>query len=693
MWILILLPLLSALLGVMFRWFVPKRFGGGSASFVVALISIFSVFITWVIAAVLFTTCFATSQCEAPNSENWFTWMAFANSLTPFEFGAILDPLTVVMVVVVTTVSLCVLIYSLGYMKGDSGYTRYFIYMSFFTASMLGVVVSSNIIQLFIFWELVGISSYFLIGFWAKRASAAKAAKKAFIMTRFGDFGILLAIMYLAGLNTDWLDIHTLYTALEIELITPIAATLLALGFLFGAIGKSAQFPLHTWLPDAMEGPTSVSALIHSATMVAAGVFLVARLFPLFQASDIMPLIALIGAFTALLSASMAIVSTDVKRVLAFSTISQLGYMMLALGVGAYAAAIFHLFTHAFFKAGLFLAAGSLHHASGTFNMKYMGGLRKKLPLTFLGMVICGISLAGIFPLSGFWSKDEILVGAAESSNFVGYLVLVVGILVSGMTAFYMFRAIFMTFLGEYKGGAEQEVHDLQKAGSEIPEGLEHGHLTESPRSMVAPLLFLSALAIFVGILINPPGLHFFATFITESNITPERDSNVDNSYLFFPLSTGGEEALQPSGVFSSEYETKLAGSEPHFNVPIVIISTILALGGISIAALLYIRSNKTFIERFYTFRGVADLLMHRYYFDELYENIIVRRAFYGNIGRFLEAVDTTFLDRINVYMGRFTNLLGYMVTLLHNGKFQTYVLAMVFGLGILVVLVLSWFV
>ncbi len=349
------------------------------------------------------------------------------------EFGLLIDPLTAVMLIVVTSVSLLVQIYSLGYMKGDPSFSRYYAYMSLFTAAMLGLVISSNIIQLYMFWELVGVSSYLLIGFWHERPAAAAAAKKAFIITRIGDVGFLIAILYLftqadnfaaAGLNA--FHIPDIWEAARPEaaagaILGGAVLTWLALGIFAGAAGKSGQFPLHTWLPDAMEGPTPVSALIHAATMVAAGVFLVARFFPVFEHSpDAMTVVALVGAFTAIFAASMGLVMNDIKRVMAYSTVSQLGYMMAALGLGLYAPAIFHLVTHAAFKALLFLGAGSVNHATGTFDMRYMGGLRKVMPITYILMVVASLSLVGIIPLAGFWSKDEILLGAWNGTGLVG---------------------------------------------------------------------------------------------------------------------------------------------------------------------------------------------------------------------------------------------------------------------------------
>ncbi len=380
-----------------------------------------------------------------------------------FTVGILMDPLTAIMLVVVTGVSLLVQIYSVGYMEAedDRGYARYFGFMSLFTASMVGLVLASNIIQLFVFWELVGLSSYLLIGFWFTRPSAASAAKKAFIVTRIGDFGFLLAIMYLffnneafAAQGLSSIDIRDIYEAVDKKIIAGGVATWVAAGILAGAIGKSGQFPLHTWLPDAMEGPTPVSALIHAATMVAAGVFLVARFYPLFEASPaMMKTLVLVGGFTALFAATMGLVMHDIKRVLAYSTISQLGFMMLALGSGAYAVAIFHLFTHAFFKALLFLGSGSVNHASGTFDMRYMGGLRKVMPWTYATFLIGCVSLAGILPTSGGWSKDEVLSASWAASGLVNNLGFLMALIAVFMTGFYIFRALFMTFEGEFGGG------------------------------------------------------------------------------------------------------------------------------------------------------------------------------------------------------------------------------------------------
>ncbi|MGH2603685.1 MAG: NADH-quinone oxidoreductase subunit L, partial [Dehalococcoidia bacterium] len=367
------------------------------------------------------------------------------------DIGIHLDGLTVMMLVVVTAVSFLVQFYSMAYLAGDRGFARYFAEISLFTAAMLGLVLADNLLMLFVFWELVGLCSYLLIGFWYDRDSAVPdqlspraAAKKAFLITRLGDVGFLLALILIWN-RAGTFNIAELQEMAHAGTLTQTTLLLFCLGVFAGAAGKSAQFPLHTWLPDAMAGPTPVSALIHAATMVAAGVYLVGRLFPIFEATDhALEIVLYIGAITALLAATMGMVMHDIKRVLAYSTISQLGYMMVALGAFGYIAAFFHLMTHAFFKALLFLGSGSVSHATNTFDMRLMGGLRRYMPITFATFVIGSLSLAGIFPLAGFWSKDEILRHAWDE-NKIGFIA---AMAVVFMTAFYSFRAVSMTFLG-----------------------------------------------------------------------------------------------------------------------------------------------------------------------------------------------------------------------------------------------------
>jgi NADH-quinone oxidoreductase subunit L len=398
------------------------------------------------------------------------------------QVGTLLDPLSAVMLVVVCTVSLLVQIYSIGYMKGEEGYGRYFAFMSLFSAAMLGLVVSNNLLQTYLCWELVGLCSYLLIGFWYRKPTAASAAKKAFVVTRFGDVGFLVGVLALSLVAKEF-NFHALQTRLAAGEFSQTFITVIALLIFAGAMGKSAQFPLHIWLPDAMEGPTPVSALIHAATMVAAGVYLVARTFFWFSASPVaLVVVACIGAFTALLAASIAVATNDIKRVMAYSTISQLGYMMLGLGAAGYTAAVFHLTTHAFFKALLFLTAGSVIHAIGTQNIWEMGGLRKKMPITALTCLAGALALCGIFPFAGFWSKDEVLAAALTRGAIdpLFYVLFAVGVVAAFLTAFYVFRMWILAF-----------------AGSPRTKAAEHAH--ESPWVMTAPLLVLGFLALVSG--------------------------------------------------------------------------------------------------------------------------------------------------------------------------------------------------
>ena len=599
-------------------------------------------------------------------------WLT-AGSLT-LTFGLLLDPLTAIMLVVVSGVSIFVQFYSQAYMRDhhghrDDGYVRFYAYMSLFTASMLGLVLSRNIVQVFVFWELVGVSSYLLIGFWMNRPSAAAAAKKAFIVTRFADFGFLLAILYLYSNNPAWLDIPTLYNAAEAGLIAASVATWVGLGLFMGAAGKSAQFPFHSWLPDAMEGPTPVSAVIHSATMVTAGVFLVARFFPLYEISSAaMNVIAIVGGVTAVFAASMGLVSNDIKRVLAYSTISQLGYMMFALGVGAYVPAVFHLFTHAWFKAMLFLCAGSVHHASGTFNMRYMGGLRKDMPWTYRAMLIGSLSLAGIFPLSGFWSKDEILAHAADAGTGMGVFVLVLGLAAAAMTAFYMFRAIFLTFHGEFRGGGEKERHDLEHSGQPVPDGLEEPHRAESPWIMVAPVLALAVAAISIGFIANP---------VTDIGIVPKHGM--------------AEFLTENEGVFHDHADAVDAGAEPHFNWTVAIISTVMAAGGIALAYAMYIRGAVSPERLGQRFKAIYAVLTRRYYFDELYEKLIVSKLYYRRIAFDFDRFDKSWLDNVNAQTSAIVARVGRSLALIQNGQTNAYALVMATGLVIALAIFFIW--
>ncbi len=661
-WLILILPFAACgLIGLIVRPFF-NRYSVVAGWITIGAIAVSFGLSVWALSSVV---------SEGPLVFDARQWVVVAG--LRITFGALVDPLTAIMLVTVCGVSLLVQIYSQGYMKGDTGYARYFAFMALFTGSMLGLVLARNIVQLFVFWELVGASSYLLIGFWFHKPSAAAAAKKAFIVTRFGDFAFLLAILYLftqgGGLGQDLLDIPTLYAAIGGGLITSWVATWVALGIFSGAVGKSAQFPLHTWLPDAMEGPTPVSALIHSATMVTAGVFLVARFLPLFELSaGAMNTVALIGGGTAVFAATMGLVSNDIKRVLAYSTISQLGYMMLALGVGAYGAAVFHLFTHAWFKAMLFLAAGSANHATGTFDMRFMGGLRRVMPWTYGVVLVGGLSLAGIFPLSGFWSKDEILAGALEQETIVGYVVLALGALAVVMTAFYMFRALFMTFHGNYRGGAEAEAKEIEAEGGTPPEVHGHPHLGESPWVMVGPMVVLAVLAIVIGFLVNPPvdigvsDKHAMATFVTSND-----------------------------AVFPTHDDKLHAGAEPEINLWIAGGSTVLALAGVVLAYLMYVRVVLSPASLGRRFRSIHTLFYRRYYFDELYEDVLVRRFFYGGVAKVTDWVDRNWIDSVNGKIAAIVGRVGSDLRQVQSGQAQTYGLGIAGGLLVAIVAFLIW--
>jgi NADH-quinone oxidoreductase subunit L len=551
-----------------------------------------------------------------------------------FNVGIMVDSLTAVMLVVVSMVSLMVQIYSQGYMHGDPGYHRYYAWMSLFTASMLGLVMASSLLFAFIFWEMVGLCSYLLIGFWYHKPSAANAAKKAFIVTRLGDFGFMVGILLLYQ-TTGTLDIAELHQLAITGALAGTTLTWAAIGIFAGAAGKSAQFPLHVWLPDAMEGPTPVSALIHSATMVSAGVFLVARTFPLFEHSaTALLVVAVIGAFTAIFAASMGLVANDIKRVLAYSTISQLGYMMLGLGTGGVAIGIFHLFTHAFFKSLLFLCSGSVNHATGTFDMRLMGGLRKVMPWTYATFLIGSLSLAGIWPLAGFWSKDEILISALESNTWLFLLAMITVF----MTAFYMFRAVFMTFGGEYRGGSP-EAHEA------------HPH--ESPPVMIIPLVVLAILAV-VGGLWNVTG--HFGAFMGHG----ETHSFIEG---FF-------------GIFA------------HSIWPWVS----LIMGGLGIL-LAYAMYSARWIspERIGAmFKPFYTLFFRKYWFDELYENVFVKTVLLKGLFAGFQVIDRDGVDGAVNGVANTAVATGRIIRRAQTGQLQLYGLIM--GIGIVVIVLAIYY-
>jgi len=642
-WLIFLMPFFSFIIISLFvRPFVSKDLSKISGYITITAIGTSLVLSLWALTTVLNAP---HHVIEVPP----INWVIIGNGVT-IQLGIIMDALTVVMVVTVSLVSLMVQIYSLGYMAHDeAGYHRYYAWMSLFTMSMLGLVLASNLLFMFVFWEMVGLCSYLLIGFWFHKKSAADAAKKAFIVTRIGDFGFLAGILILF-LNTGTFDTAELHGLAVAGVLAGSTLTWAAIGIFAGAVGKSAQFPLHVWLPDAMEGPTPVSALIHSATMVSAGVFLVARTFPLFAYSmEAVTTVAVIGGFTAIFAASMGLVMNDIKRVLAYSTISQLGYMMLGLGVAGIAIAggghatleaakaataigIFHLFNHAFFKALLFLGAGSVSHTSNTFDMRLMGGLRKYMPWTYITFVLGSLSLAGIWPLAGFWSKDEIVVIAMQNQPVLGILALITVF----MTAFYMFRAVFMTFGGEYRGGAPDE------------HGHAAGHPHESPKVMVAPMVILAVLAVVSGFW-NVTG--HFGAFMGHGDT---------HSFIY--------------GLFHP------------FTQVLPWLSLILAGLGILLAYAMYSARWLSAEKIGSLFQPLYTLFSRKYWLDELYEDIIVKKAMLGGLFAGFEAFDSKGVDGVVNGVADGVRAGGRSIRHAQTGQLQLYGLFM--GIGLLAIII-----
>ena len=602
--------------------------------------------------------------------EKLFVWASAGDFQIPMGF--VLDPLGSVMLCLVTTITLLVMIYSHGYMAHDKGYVRFFTYLALFSSSMLGLIISPNLLEIYVFWELVGMCSYLLVGFWYDRDGAAHAAQKAFVVNRVGDFGLLLGILGLfwATKSFDFNEIAVgISQAMANQSLPSWAPLLLCFLVFLGPMAKSAQFPLHVWLPDAMEGPTPISALIHAATMVAAGVFLVARLDPLYSIFPMMQfIIALVGTITCFLGASIALTQMDLKKGLAYSTVSQLGYMMLAMGCGAPLAGIFHLITHACFNAMLFLGSGSVIHAMEEVvghqpvlaqDMRLMGGLRKKMPFTSSTFLIGCIAISGIPPLAGFWSKDEILGQAFISFPAFWFI----GFMTAGMTAFYMFRLYFLTFEGEFRGNNEElRLQLTQAAGLEIEdehteeshEEEEHealsGEVHESPWSMTFPLVFLA----FPSVLIGFMGLPWDSKFVG----------------LLDP-----EEALTLSSSF-----------ELNEFLPLAIASVVIASTGISIAYLAYFAKKLDlsilFAERF---PSINKFLSNKWYLDQINEKIFVKGT--RRIAKEVLEVDSKVVDGVVNLTGLVTLGSGEGLKYFETGRAQFYALIVFGGVLLLVAL------
>ena len=546
-----------------------------------------------------------------------------------FQMGVYIDGLAAMMLVVVCFVSLMIQLYSGAFMQGDKRFAWYYAVLNLFTASMLGLVLAPNFIELYVFWELVGLCSYLLIGHWFEKPSAAKAATKAFIVTRIGDAALFAGIIVFWR-ATGTTSFEGITQAAQAGFISGSLFTVAVVLVFIGAIGKSAQFPLHVWLPDAMEGPTPVSALIHAATMVAAGVYLVARTYNIFvQSETAMLVVAYIGGFTALMAATMALTKKDIKRVIAYSTVSQLGYMMLALGIGSFTAGMFHLYNHAFFKALLFLGAGSIITAMNSYNIFEMGGLRRRMPITFWTMVAAGLSLAGIFPFSGFWSKEAI-IGSAFEEHF--YVLYAMALLTVFLTAFYIFRAIFVAFMGEPQTEGAREA-------------------VESPGIMTGPMMILAFLAVVSG-LVGTPLRDFFGELVAPSTFAAE-----------------------------------VLGLEPHpFSYLLAAISVAVGVGGVALAYALYVPKPERATALSRRFSGLYAFLDNGWYFDALYGALFVRPAM--AVGRFVRVFDQRALGRFVTGVGRGASGIGERLRPLQSGGAQNYALFILVSVLILGVIV-----
>ena len=629
--VLIIPVVMFLLLGIGGKW-MSKQFAGvlGTLAMGVTTIIAYSIALTYF---------FGTTQGQIVDGVRQqlqvldFTWLQFTDNLV-IKLGVLLDPITAMMLIVISTVSFMVHLYSLCYMHGEKGFQRYYAFLSLFTFSMLGLVVATNIFQMYIFWELVGVSSYLLIGFYYTKPAAVAASKKAFIVTRFADLGFLIGILILSFYSNtfNFLDLTTNPGAVVATaggatfMGCSVMAWALILIFMGGA-GKSAMFPLHIWLPDAMEGPTPVSALIHAATMVVAGVYLVARLFPLYaQEPGVLEIITVVGAITALYAAIVACVQSDIKRVLAFSTISQIAFMITALGVArpelhegvGYMASMFHLFTHAMFKALLFLGAGAIIHAVHSNEVDAMGGLRKYMPICHITFLIGCLAIAGIPPFAGFFSKDEILVAAFENSPLWGTWLTVV----AGMTAFYMFRVYYLIFWWNNPDFGEHKPH-------------------EAPAVMTIPLIFLAAVSCVAGLI---P----FGEFVTWNR---------------------------------EVYHI-------HLNYTVAGTSVVVALIGIALATVLYRKENSIPEKMQNAVRGLWTAAYHRFYMDELYQ-FITHKIIFARICKPIAWFDRHIIDGTMDMFANVTNKVSVAIRGLQSGSIQAYIL--VYFVGVLLIALITW--
>lgn len=656
-WLIPLFPLIGFLInGLLGKKIKNETVIGGIASL--------AVFGSFIVSCMTFIGLLSLPADKRVVDVKIFSWITAGNFNADIAF--LIDPLSCLMILIVTGIGFLIHIYSIGYMHGEDGFYRFFAYLNLFIFSMLLLVLGNNLLLMFVGWEGVGLCSYLLIGYYFKKKSAGDAGKKAFVMNRVGDFGFLLGIFglfwYLGEYHNVWTVQFTELSNNAHLLPTGGVITFITLCFFLGATGKSAQIPLYTWLPDAMEGPTPVSALIHAATMVTAGVYMIGRMSYLFVRSpETMVVIAVVGACTAIFAATIGTAQNDIKRVLAYSTVSQLGYMVLAMGVGAFTAGIFHLMTHAFFKACLFLGSGAvihsmhgaLHHVHShddAQDMRNMGGLKKYMPMTFLTFFVATIAIAGIPGFSGFFSKDEILWQAFANPlhGSLNMLLWGMGAIAAGLTAFYMFRLVFMTFFGEcrIKAGAEKYLH-------------------ESPAVIVIPLIVLAVLSIVGG-------------FIGIPKLIGDVIGGIPN-YL--------GDYLQPVFANANAYMSAQNPSDHHyshaFEFGLMGVSVVIALIGISIAAFLYLKNPELPAKFVSAFPGLHRAVFNKWYIDELYDFVFVNPC--KALGRFLwKGFDVLVIDGLVNGTAHVVMAFGGVVRYLQTGQIYSYAWSMAFGVVVI---------
>ena len=603
---------------------------------IVGLVGCTAIGLSFIVSFFIFLDMLKLAPEHRVFEKDYFTWIG--SGALEAVAGLQLDPLSVIMILVISGVGFIIHVYSLGYMHDDDGYYRYFTYLNLFTFSMLLLVMANNFLLMFIGWEGVGLCSYLLIGFWFEKKSASSAGMKAFIVNRVGDFGFILAIM-LIFVTFNTIDFTEVFHAAPEHLqMGGFVVTMITLLLFVGAIGKSAQIPLYTWLPDAMEGPTPVSALIHAATMVTAGVYMVVRCNVLYTLAPFsLTVVAVIGGVTALFAATIGLAQNDIKRVLAYSTVSQIGYMFLACGVGAYVTGLFHLVTHAFFKALLFLGAGSvIHGLGGEQDMRKMGGLKKYMPTTYKTFLIGTLAIAGIPPFAGFFSKDEILLEAFTKGSLLFWAL---GAFAALLTAFYMFRLFFMTFCG--KSNMSKHVEE---------------HVHESPMSILIPLLVLALLSIFGG----------FIGFPT---------ANAINSFLA-PVIGGGHHGMVDGGSLrhvSNSLMFSMMG-----------ISTGIAVAGVILAYLMYIKNPEWPAKIIEQFKMIYTIIYNKYYVDEIYDATIVKPTVKTS-SILWKIVDVKIIDGFVNAIARIVELKGEVLKLFQTGYVRNYALSILLG-GVIII-------